>query len=170
MKKRQIKALVLYTCVFLTSCYASIMGITFGIFFFFSAILSRILQGNYEEAEGILDTPPKKHTNTHEKSSDSVQKTNGSKFTTEKPLESITPFGTRKNKFIVQSTLNEHKSMQTIKVEENHENCEDEIIKRIQPSQECTLIINKSQPEPGCRFMHDRIEDKVLLPFFISLQ
>lgn len=132
-------------------------------------MLNRILHGNYEESEGILDTPTHKPILAHEKSSDSAQKTNGSKFTSEKTLESITPFGSRKNKFIVQSTLNEHPSMHTIKVEENHENSEDEIIKRIQPSQECSLLINKSQPEPGCRFMYDRIEDKVLLPLFTAV-
>ncbi|KAL8552556.1 hypothetical protein ACS0TY_001301 [Phlomoides rotata] len=126
----------------------------------YSNDIAMILHGNYEEAEGILDTPTQKRTLAQEKSSDSAQKTNGSKFTSEKTLESITPFGSRKNKFIVQSTLNEHPSMQTIKVEENHENSEDEIIKRIQPSQECSLLINRSQLEPGCRFMYDRIEDK----------
>lgn len=125
--------------------------------------MNRILNGNDEEIEGMLDSPTDKHTLAHEKSSDSAQKTNGSKFTSEKPLESVTPFGSRKTKFVVQSTLNEHPSMQTIKVEEDLANSEDEIIKRVQPSQKCSLLINRSQPEPGCRFMYDRIEDKVLL-------
>ena len=58
--------------------------------------------------------------------------------------------------------------MQTIKTEDDKENSEDEIIRRVQPSKECSLIVDRSQPEPGCRFMYDRIEDKVLL-CFVSL-
>ncbi|KAK4402682.1 DNA polymerase alpha subunit B [Sesamum angolense] len=103
---------------------------------------------------------PDKRTLAHEKPSDSAQKTNGSRFISGKPLESVTPFGSRKNKFVVQTTLNEHSSMQTIKTEEEHNNSEDDIIKTLQPSQKCSLLIDRSKPEPGCRFMYDRIEDK----------
>ncbi|KAL0421519.1 UNVERIFIED_CONTAM: DNA polymerase alpha subunit B [Sesamum latifolium] len=126
----------------------------------YSNDVAMILNGNYEDVEGILHTPPDKRTLPHEKPSDSAQKTNGSRFISGKPLESVTPFGSRKNKFVVQSTLNEHSSMQTIKIEEDHENFEDDIIKRLQPSQKCSLLIDRSKPEPGCRFMYDRTEDK----------
>ncbi|KAH6818853.1 DNA polymerase alpha 2 [Perilla frutescens var. frutescens] len=126
----------------------------------YSNDVSMILNGNYGETEAILNTPPDKLTSARAKSSDSAQRTNSIKLTSEKPLESVTPFGTRKNKFIVQLTLNEHPNTQTIKAEEDHANSEDEIIKRVQPSKKCSLVINRSQPEPGCRFMYDRIEDK----------
>ncbi|KAL0364286.1 UNVERIFIED_CONTAM: hypothetical protein Sangu_0526200 [Sesamum angustifolium] len=126
----------------------------------YSNDVAMILNGNYEEVEGILHTPPDKRTLAHEKPSDSAQKTNGSRFISGKPLESVTPFGSRKNKFVVQTTLNEHSSMQTIKTEEDHNNSEDDIIKRLQPSQKCSLLIDRSKPEPGCRFMYDRVEDK----------
>lgn len=126
------------------------------------------MNGNYGETEAILDTPPDKHTLSLQKSSDSAQRTNSIKLTSAKPLEPVTPFGSRKNKFIVQLTLNEHLDMQTIKTEDDKENSEDEIIRRVQPSKECSLIVDRSQPEPGCRFMYDRIEDKVLL-CFVSL-
>ncbi|KAL3835659.1 hypothetical protein ACJIZ3_010395 [Penstemon smallii] len=126
----------------------------------YSNDVAMILNGNYEETEGILDTPDDRPTTVHEKSSDSAQKTNRSKFTFEKPLESVTPFGSRKNKFVVHSMLNEHASTKTIKIEEDHGNSEDDIIKRVQPSKKCSLRLNKSQLEPGCRFMYDRIEDK----------
>ncbi|PIN00093.1 DNA polymerase alpha-primase complex, polymerase-associated subunit B [Handroanthus impetiginosus] len=126
----------------------------------YSNDVAMILNGNYEDIEGLLDTPTNRHTSSREKSSDSAQKTNGSKFTFEKTIESVTPFGSRKNKFVVQTMLNEHLGMQTLKVEEDHANSEDDIIKRVQPSQKCSLLINRSQLEPGCRFMYDRIEDK----------
>ncbi|XP_011086737.1 DNA polymerase alpha subunit B [Sesamum indicum] len=126
----------------------------------YSNDVAMILNGNYEEVEGMLHTPPDKRTLANEKPSDSAQKSNGSRFISGKPLASVTPFGSRKNKFVVQSTLNEHSSMQTIKIEEDHDNSEDDIIKRLQPSQKCSLLIDRSKPEPGCRFMYDRIEDK----------
>ncbi|GFQ07420.1 DNA polymerase alpha subunit b [Phtheirospermum japonicum] len=127
----------------------------------YSNDVAMILDGNYEDKEGILDTPTDKRTLAHERLSDSSQKTNGSKFTFEKPLESVTPFGSRKSKFVVQAMLSQQPSMQSVKVEEDSANPEDDyIIKRPQPIQKCSLLINRSQPEPGCRFMYDRIEDK----------
>ncbi|KAL3649861.1 hypothetical protein CASFOL_006264 [Castilleja foliolosa] len=127
----------------------------------YSNDVAMILDGNYEDNEGILETPTDTRTLAHDKLSDSSQKTNGSKFTFEKPLESVTPFGSRRSKFVVQAILSQQPSTQSIKVEEDNENPEDDdIIKRPQPIQKCSLQINKSQPEPGCRFMYDRIEDK----------
>ncbi|KAL1538983.1 hypothetical protein AAHA92_27662 [Salvia divinorum] len=126
----------------------------------YSNDVAMILNGNYGETEAILDTPPDKHTLSLQKSSDSAQRTNSIKLTSAKPLEPVTPFGSRKNKFIVQLTLNEHLDMQTVKAEDDNANSEDEIIRRVQPSKECSLIFDRSQPEPGCRFMYDRIEDK----------
>lgn len=127
------------------------------------------MNGDSEETEGILDTPTDKDKSAHEKPSDSAQKTNGWKITSDKPLELVTPFGSRKNKFVVQSTLNELTNMQTIKVEEEHAESEDDIIRRVQPSQKCSLLINGSLLKPGCRFMYDRIEDKVFMPPYTAV-
>ncbi|XP_022887623.1 DNA polymerase alpha subunit B [Olea europaea var. sylvestris] len=110
--------------------------------------------------DGILDTPTDKSARATEELFDSAQKMRGSLFASGKHLESVTPFGQRKNKFVVQSTLNEHPNIQTIKEEHDHANSEDDIIKRVQPNKRCSLLINKSHPKPGCRFMYDRIEDK----------
>lgn len=63
---------------------------------------------------------------------------------------------------MVQSTLNDLPNTEIIKKEEDHGNSEDYIIMRVQPSARCSLVINGSQLEPGCRFMYDKIEDKVL--------
>lgn len=63
----------------------------------------------------------------------------------------------------MQLMLNEHLNTQSIKTEEGDAESEDEIIKRVQPSKKCSLVINRSQLEPGCRFMYDKIEDKVLM-------
>ncbi|KAL2484471.1 putative microtubule-associated protein futsch [Abeliophyllum distichum] len=127
----------------------------------YSSDVSMLLNEEDEDVkEGILDTPTDKSTRANEEPSDSAQKTNGSLFASEKHLVSVTPFGQRKNKFVVQSTLNEHPNIQSIKEEQDRANSEDDIIKRVQPSKHCSLVINRSHPEPGCRFMYDRIEDK----------
>jgi len=74
--------------------------------------------------------------------------------------ERITPFATRVNKFTQQYVLN---SDNAASMPRNHEaeTTEDELIRRIQPSQRCSLEVQRSQPEPGCRFMYDRMEDRV---------
>lgn len=43
------------------------------------------------------------------------------------------------------------------------ENPNDDIIKRVHPIKRCSLQIISSHPEPECRFMYDRMENKVLL-------
>ncbi|XP_073306796.1 uncharacterized protein [Primulina huaijiensis] len=127
----------------------------------YSNDVAMILDGEFQQVkENILDTPTSKPTSANEKPSDSTEKTNGSKFPSGKPPDSVTPFGQRKTKFAVQYLLNENHSTPIIKVEEDLTNTEDDIIKRVQPNQKCTMHIISSQPKPGCRFMYDRIDDK----------
>ncbi|XP_028114765.1 DNA polymerase alpha subunit B-like [Camellia sinensis] len=47
------------------------------------------------------------------------------------PLESVTPFGQIKSKFVVQSTLNDLPNVENVKKEHDHEISEDDIVKRI---------------------------------------
>lgn len=120
------------------------------------------MDGEYQQVkEDILGTPTSKPTSANKKPSDSTEKTNGSKFASGKPPDSVTPFGQRKSKFAVQSSLNENHSTQNVTIEEDRLNTEYDIIKRVQPNQKCTMHIISSQPKPGCRFMYDRIDDKV---------
>ncbi|KAI7997250.1 DNA polymerase alpha subunit B [Camellia lanceoleosa] len=107
-----------------------------------------LLQLQNEQKEAII----KKESGLHLYSNDT--------FSSIKPLESVTPFGQRKSKFVVQSTLNELPNVENVKKEHDHEISEDDIIKRVQPSSRCSLVSHGSQPEPGCRFMYDKIEDK----------
>ncbi|CAL5357784.1 unnamed protein product [Camellia sinensis] len=55
---------------------------------------------------------------------------NGETFSSIMPLESVTPFGQRKSKFVVQSTLNDLPNVENVKKEHDHEISEDDIIKR----------------------------------------
>ena len=43
---------------------------------------------------------------------------------------------------------------------ENQE--DDDVIRKVQTGRRCYLIVDGSKPETGCRFMYDRIEDRVL--------
>lgn len=72
----------------------------------------------------------------------------------------VTPFGQRMNKFVPQFTFND-KIMDDGIGRQDNENTEDDFIKRVQPSESCSLRVHCSKPEPGCRFMYDSIEDKV---------
>ena len=74
--------------------------------------------------------------------------------------ERITPFATRVNKFTQQYVLNSDNAA-SMPSKHEAETTEDELIRRIQPSQRCSLQVQRSQPEPGCRFMYDRMEDRV---------
>ncbi|GFY88166.1 DNA polymerase alpha 2 [Actinidia rufa] len=123
----------------------------------FSMILS---DGHEDTKEGFHGTPTYKSHALHPEPVDSIHKPNGDIFSAGKPSQSVTPFGQRKNKFVVQSTLNDLSNIENIKKEHDHENSEDFIIKRVQPSARCSLVIQGSKLEPGCRFMYDKIEDK----------
>ncbi|XP_071928815.1 uncharacterized protein [Coffea arabica] len=130
---------------------------------FYSNDVAMLMNDEYEDTkEDVLHSPQDQPQTLQREQSDSAQKTNGSIFGSRKLLESVTPFGQRKNKFVVQFSLNEQSATEAICVKQEHddENSEDDIIKRVQPSKRCSIVINASQPEPGCRFMYDRIERK----------
>lgn len=128
---------------------------------FYSSDISMILNDEYEDTkEIILGTPTDKRKSSQAETTASAQKTNGSISTSRKHLETITPFGQRRNKFVVQFSLNEKANGESMKIEHDQENPNDDIIKRVQPSKRCSLQIISSQPEPGCKFMYDRMENK----------
>ncbi|CAL4896390.1 unnamed protein product [Urochloa decumbens] len=122
-----------------------------------------LLNNSHTDEPTFLDTPSSKQEKPPGESSNSeltpltsnrpssrVAKTNGDR---------ITPFATRLNKFTQQYILNADNAASMPSKHET-EITEDEVIRRIQPSQRCSLQVQRSQPEPGCRFMYDRIEDR----------
>lgn len=114
------------------------------------------LDEDHEDAKEIVPTSPTGQTNVHLDSFDvtPMQHSLG------KPLELVTPFGQRKDKFVVHSTFNTLSTVHEIKMEKGEEGSEDDVIKRVQPIKSCSLEVHSSQPAPGCRYMYDRIEDK----------
>ncbi|XP_031125202.1 DNA polymerase alpha subunit B [Ipomoea triloba] len=130
---------------------------------FYSNDIAMILNDEHEDMkEDILGSPTNRPKALEGEPFHSAQNSNGSMFGSRKPLESVTPFGQRKSKFVVQFTLNEPSVTDNRKIEnEDQDNGDDDdVIKRVQPMKRCSLQISGSQPEPGCRFMYDRIEDK----------
>ncbi|KNA16145.1 hypothetical protein SOVF_091810 [Spinacia oleracea] len=118
---------------------------------------------NYEPEdtkEGILDTPTDRPTAQYEELGDSRNGTNGSPLSTSKQSSIMTPFGQRTNKFAVQFQTRTQPIGESGNKESEDEDMGDEIIRRAQPKNRCSLVIQGSKPEPGCRFMYDRIEDR----------
>ncbi|KAE8732081.1 putative amino acid transporter [Hibiscus syriacus] len=108
----------------------------------------------------ILGTPSEKSEKHHLDIYDSAHKMNGNIYSSERKSKLVTPFGTRSNKFVVKFNIDNHPTIETANRIEDHENLEDGIIKRIQPQKSCSLVVRRSGPEPGCRFLYDRIEDR----------
>ncbi|KAF8378143.1 hypothetical protein HHK36_029480 [Tetracentron sinense] len=111
-----------------------------------------ILSDEHEDIkEGILSTP-----------TDRVERLQ-SEPSSEKPsrlvINHMTPFGQRINKFVVQYVFNNQSDKENGIREYELEN-HDDVIRRIQPSERCSLRVLGSRSEPGCRFMYDRIEDR----------
>ncbi|KAK6242230.1 DNA polymerase alpha/delta/epsilon [Theobroma cacao] len=110
--------------------------------------------------EVILRTPTDKSEKLHSDLYDSAQKTNSNIYSSRRTPKQVTPFGTRSNKFVVKFNIDNLPTSETVNGMHDHENLEDDVIKRIQPQKRCSLVVHSSGPEPGCRFMYDRIEDR----------
>lgn len=124
--------------------------------------LCRIL--NLEDGdtkEDIPCTPTNKYQNHHSDPFDSTPQTNGKIHSSGRPPKLITPFGQRTNKFVVKSSIGNVPNAGNGMKEPDLENHEDEIIRKVQPGRRCSLTVHGSKPETGCRFMYDRIEDRV---------
>ncbi|CAH9077656.1 unnamed protein product [Cuscuta epithymum] len=129
---------------------------------YYSNDIVMLLNDDYENVkEDNISSPTNRAMVLEGESFHSSEKSNRSLYGSRKPLDSVTPFGQRKSKFVVQSTFNEPSITDNVKVEhDDFDNSDDDFIKRMQPIKRCSLQIDGSQPEPGCRFMYDRIEHK----------
>ncbi|GMH31083.1 hypothetical protein Nepgr_032926 [Nepenthes gracilis] len=105
--------------------------------------------------EGILDTPT-----VHQDSSNSVHQANGGKFSSGITSSLLTPFGQRTNKFVVQFSINNQHIRDNAREQQDIEQSESDFISKVLPGKRCSLLVCQSKPEPGCRFMYDRIEDR----------
>ncbi|XP_021746698.1 DNA polymerase alpha subunit B-like [Chenopodium quinoa] len=112
--------------------------------------------------EGILDTPTDKPLARYEELGDLGHGTNGSPVSSSKQSNILTPFGQRTNKFVVQYHTKTEPITEKGNKETEDEDMGDEFIRKAQPKNRCSLVIHGSKPEPGCRFMYDKIEDRFI--------
>ncbi|GAV81162.1 LOW QUALITY PROTEIN: DNA_pol_E_B domain-containing protein, partial [Cephalotus follicularis] len=128
-----------------------------GLHIYLSRDVDMILNDEDDSTKEVIpDTPTDKHQSLYSEQFDSAFKENHS---TGKPSKIVTPFGKRTSKFVVKFSINKIPNAENGNTEHDHENPEDDIIKRVQPRKRCSLIVHGSGPKPG-RFMYDRIEDK----------
>ncbi|KAM6562469.1 hypothetical protein CsatB_022467 [Cannabis sativa] len=113
-----------------------------------------------DEKEVIPGTPTRNSQDPYSESFDSTPQTNGRTFSVGKPSKLITPFGQRTHKFVVKFSINNVPSTVNEQKEHEHENSDDDLIRKVQPGKRCSLTVHGSKPEAGCRFMYDRIEDR----------
>ncbi|CAM6127178.1 unnamed protein product [Calypogeia fissa] len=72
----------------------------------------------------------------------------------------ITPFSRRSNKSAILVAFNEElKELEDTRVQADSE---DDILRRLKPIEWCEVDVVSKYPKTGCRFMHDRVEDRFL--------
>ncbi|XP_031269797.1 LOW QUALITY PROTEIN: DNA polymerase alpha subunit B [Pistacia vera] len=132
-----------------------------GLHIYSSKDVDMILNDDDEHiTEDDLGTPTEKSYKFYSEPLDSTHKANGNGYSSGKPSKLVTPFGQRTDKFVVKFNINNLPNTENGSIEHDHENTEDDFIKRVQSHKQCSLIIQGSGPDPGCRFMYDRIEDR----------
>ncbi|KAK6922360.1 DNA polymerase alpha/delta/epsilon, subunit B [Dillenia turbinata] len=99
-----------------------------------------ILNDEYEDRDGIHLTPTKKSEDLISEENGSTAQANGYSVSVEKHSS--------------------HPNTEDMIKEHYPEDLEEDIIRRVKPSRGCSLQVHRSQPEPGCRFMYDRTEDR----------
>ncbi|KAL6186378.1 hypothetical protein ACLB2K_042498 [Fragaria x ananassa] len=133
-----------------------------GLHIYSSNDVDMILNGeNVDIEETVLHTPISKSQNRYSDSFDSTPQTNGNVPSSGKPTKLITPFGRRNNKFVVKFSIENMPHTENVKKEDENENQDDDdIIRRVKPGKRCSLVVHGSGPEIDCRFMYDRIADR----------
>lgn len=126
------------------------------------SLMFRILNDeDGDTQEAILGSPTDTSQRLNSEPLDSTPQTNGNIFSSGKLSKHVTPFGQRTNKFVKKFSIGNMCDTENREKEHDQENNEDDIIKKVQPQKRCSLIVHGSGPEPGCRFMYDRVEDRV---------
>lgn len=121
----------------------------------------RILNNEDEYSKEDDIGTPSHRSNLSPEQSDLMHQTSGKAYSSGKASTLITPFGQRTEKFAVRFSINQQSGGENGKMEHDIESSEDDFIKKVQPHKRCSLAINGTKPEPGCRFMYDRTEDRV---------
>ncbi|CAM8912938.1 unnamed protein product [Rhodiola kirilowii] len=109
--------------------------------------------------DGILSTPTRAGQHT-EKEDGTIHYTFEEYPTSHGRAETVTPYGQRKNKFVIHKVGCDLPALEDKRTDHRDDIPEDDIISRVRPSKRCSLKIHGSKIEPRCRFMYDRIETR----------
>lgn len=120
------------------------------------------MDGIPEDTEEVaVTTPTNKSQRLHPDPFDSVNRSRDYGYSSAKSAGRVTPFGRRVDKFVVKFSVGDATARAENGNSNDVESSEDDmIIKRVQTSRRCSLEVSGSGPEPGCRFMYDRTEDR----------
>lgn len=120
-----------------------------------------MLNGDEDGKKDAIPSTPTRAGQEIKKQDDLVHYTFEDYPTSRNRAETVTPYGMRKNKFVVQQAGCDLPALDGKQNDHGGEDMKDDIIIRVRPRKKCSLRIHGSKPEPGCRFMYDRTEDRV---------
>ncbi|XP_057738472.1 uncharacterized protein LOC130955598 [Arachis stenosperma] len=106
-------------------------------------------------------TPTNNDEHLRSPAHEAMSLTNGNILSSGKPTELVTPFSKRTDRFAVKFSINTVPDIENEIQVPNHEIDEDDVIRKVMPCKRCSLVVHSSGPKPGCRFMHDRTEDRM---------
>lgn len=124
----------------------------------------RILNNDDDKKDNTPGTPTDHHRDFCSPALDTPSSMYENASYSGKPSNLVTPFSKRTDRFAVKVSINTIPDVENGKQEPNHynvENDEDNVVRKVLPRERCSLVVHGSGPEPGCRFMYDRIEDRV---------
>ncbi|OWM89734.1 hypothetical protein CDL15_Pgr024482 [Punica granatum] len=110
--------------------------------------------------EETIGTPSNKLYSLSSEQFDYEHQPNGSAYSSGKPSNVITPFGQRREKFAVKYSINQLSTEENGKKELVAEDSEDDFLKKVKTRERCSMVVHGTKPEPNCRFMYDRTEDR----------
>ncbi|XP_009127568.1 DNA polymerase alpha subunit B [Brassica rapa] len=140
----------------------SIMKEESGLHIYSNRDVDMLLDGIPEDTEDeIVTTPTSKSQRLLPDPFDSISKSRDYGYSTGKSVGHVTPFGQRGQKFVVRFNIGDAAAQAENGDNNDVENSEDDmIIKKVQTRRRCSLKVNGLGPEPGCRFMYYRTEDR----------
>ncbi|CAN8243808.1 unnamed protein product [Cochlearia groenlandica] len=130
-----------------------------GLHIYTNRDVDMLLDGIPEDSEDVVTTPTNKSERLNPDPFDSISKSYG--YSTGKSVGHVTPFGRRIEKFVLKFSIGNVAAQAENGNKDDVENSEDDmIIKRVPTSSKCSLKVNGSGPQVGCRFMYERTEDR----------
>lgn len=119
-------------------------------------------EDEYNKEENI-STPTNKYPNSPPEQIDSVPRSSRVVHSSGKASRqaTITPFGQRREKFAVKCSINQKLQQNNGKMEHDLDDSEDDFIRKVKSHKRCSMAVQITKPRSDCRFMYDRIEDRV---------